>query len=637
VYPYLKNHQTKACLPLKKYHTYAQFNFRKKKRLPRLCFFFMVWLYGVCSYAQLPADTTQQKVKSIQYFLEQQSNNSFIYKKLYEWLVISKDSNIFKNDMLSAFETENAKYNNKVISSIKIKQISPFAKSILDTLDFTTNALEKQLSKLRFETKESIIKNNLTFKNGEFVKVQKLKDSERLLRSLNFITDALIVVEPAATDTSLVSVLVITQDSYPYGGLLSLSGTYPRFGLYSRNVLGYGLEIEHEINTKPTKNRSFGIYENLSWQNIYGSYFTLHAEVKDQHDAHYYSIGAQKDFFIPEIKYAGGFNIYRNYAMDTDPESFPQGYHDNYNYLIQDYWGGKSILINADNFFDRSSLTFNAQGLFSEYFELNDSMMQLPKYIPNMSFFGSVSFSKRDFYKNQLIYNYGRTEDVPYGFLSTLSVGYNHNELKNRYFAGAHLSLGKALIPNNGYLLISGDLQSFFYNKQPEDSRLKLKAQYISPLKKVGMHRWRAFLSANYIKGYHNSYPNYIYVSERNDGIRAFNSNALWGTNKFVISSETILFSSREFLGFKMAFFSFYDMAWIADSKKVFRNKPFYSLGGGFRIRNDYLVINTIQIQLAYFPRVPPQGVSFDFRLSTEQVNSFNQLAPRKPYVDVYE
>jgi len=627
----------KACLPLKKNHTYTPFNLCKNKRWRWLCFCFMMLLQGVCTYAQIPTDTAQQKDKSIQHYLQQQSKNSFIYKKLYEWLVVSKDSNVFKNDMLTAFENENAKYNNKVISSVKIKQISPFAKSILDTLDFTTNGLEKRLSKLRFETKESIIKNNLTFKNGEFVRAQKLKDSERLLRSLNFITDALIVVEPAATDTSLVNVLVITQDSYPYGGLLSLSGTYPRFGLSSRNVFGYGLEIEHQISTRPTENRSFGIYESLRWQNIYGSYFTFHAEVKDQYDAHYYSIGAQKDFFIPEIKYAGGFNIYRNYAMDTDPESFPVGYHNNYDYLIQDYWGGKSILIHTENFFDRSSLTFNAQALFSEYAGLNDTMMQLPRYVPNVSFFGSVSFSKRDFYKNQLIYNYGRTEDVPYGFLTALSFGYNHNELKNRYFAGAHLSLGQALIPNKGYLLLSGDLQSFFYHKQPEDSRLKLKAQYISPLNKVGMHRWRTFLSANYIKGYHNSYPNYIYVSERNNGIRAYNSNALWGTNKFVVSSETILFSSKEFFGFKMAFFSFYDMAWITDSKKLFRSKPFYSLGGGFRIRNDNLVINTIQVQLAYFPRVPPQGVSFDFRLSSEQVNSFNQLAPRKPYVDVYK
>ncbi|SMO77327.1 hypothetical protein SAMN06265379_10788 [Saccharicrinis carchari] len=614
--------------------------FTQKRYLLLLCVFFMLCSPPTCIYAQSPVtatDTIKQKDKSLQYYLKQQSENSLVYKKLYEWLVVSKDSNIFKSDLLSEFDKENAKYNHKVISSIKIKQVSPFAKSILDTLGITTNRLEERLSKLRFETKESIIKNNLTFKNGEFVKGQNLKDSERLLRSLNFITDALIVVEPASTDTSLVNVLVITQDSYPYGGLLSLSGTYPRLGFYSRNVLGFGLEMGHELNTRPTKNRSFGIYEYLRWQNIYGSYFTLKAEVKDQHDVHFYTIGAQKDFFIPEIKYAGGFNIHRNYAMDTNPISFPAGYHNNYDYLIQDYWAGKSIMTNAENFFNRSSLTFNAQALFSKYYALSDSMRQLPRYLPNQSLFGSVSFSKRDFYKNQLIYNYGRTEDVPYGFIGALSFGFNHNEIKNRLFAGAHFSSGKALIPNKGYLFLSGDLQSFFYRKKPEDSRLKLKAQYISSLKKVGLHRWRAFLSADYVKGYHNSYPNYLYISESRQGIKAFNSKALWGTEKMVVSAESILFSSRELLGFKMAFFGFYDMGWISNGKSVFRNKPFYSLGGGFRIRNDNLVINTIQIQLAYFPRVPPQGTLFDFRMSTEQVNSFKQLAPRKPYVDVYK
>ncbi|WP_152541812.1 BamA/TamA family outer membrane protein [Saccharicrinis fermentans] len=582
-------------------------------------------------------DTSAQKEISIQKYLKQQSNNSFIHKKLYEWLVVSKDSNISKNEIFAALEKENEKYTNKIIRSIKIKQISPFAKSILDTIGISTSKVGKHLDDLRFETKPSIIKSNLTFKRGEFVNMRKLKDSERILRSLNFITDALIIVEPAIIDTSLVNVLVITQDSYPYGVRLSISGNNAQFGLYSKNALGYGLEVEHKINTQKTEDGRIGLYEHLRWENIYGSFITLDTEFNNTYNSNSQSIGAQKDFFIPEIKYAGGFKISKNFKINHLNKSTGNEYLNNHDHLIQDYWIGRSYLINAENFFNRSNLTILGQTMFSDYYNMVDTLMEFPHYKPNFSIFGSVAFSKRDFYKNQLIYNYGRTEDVPYGFLGSLSFGYNQNDQKNRYYSAAHFSFGKTLIPNKGYLYISSDIQSFFHKGQPEDSRIKLQAKFISSLNRIGVHRLRSFLSASYVNGYHNSYPNYIYINQSNNGLRGYSSHLLKGTQKIVFSNENILFSSKELLGFKMAFFSFFDMAWISNRSKYFNNKPFYSIGGGFRIRNDHLVFNTIQVQLAYFPRIPTDGKEFAHRLTSEQTNSFNQFAPQKPYVDIYK
>ena len=621
---------------MKKYYTYL---ITHKPAGFYLFAILLIWeglFFSINSNAQtVPKDSTYQQKKSIQQYLKDQSNQSFVYKKLYEWLVISKDSNKKESDFFTEFELENAKYNNKVIRSIKIKKVSPFAKNILDTLNFTTSKLEKQLSRLRFETQTSIIKNNLTFKNGEFIKPHKLKDSERLLRSLNYITDALIVVEPAAADTSLVDVLIFTQDSYPYGATLSLSGKYPGAGFYSKNVLGYGFELEHSFSTKPVNNRNFGFFENLRWQNIYGSYFTLNATYSDVSNSHYYSIGSQKNFFIPEIKYAGGFNIIRNYKIN-DP-SLEDEYSNNYNYLIQDYWAGKSYMIRAENFFNRSNLTFLTQAMFTNYYQLPDSIGYLPQYIANTYILGSISFSKRDYYKNNLIYNYGRTEDVPYGFLGSISGGLNHNNIKNRVFLGGHFSFGKSLIPNRGFLYFRSDIQSFFYKKQPEDTRIKLQTKYISSLQNIGKHWWRSFLSVNYIKGFHNSRPDYIYINESNNGIRAFRSHDIKGTKKIVLSSENILFSSKEIIGFKTAFFSFFDMAWLANEQKVLKTTPYISLGGGLRLRNDHLVFKTIQLQLAYFPKIPPGGVEYDFRLTSEVTNRFDQFSPKKPYNNIYK
>ncbi len=613
-----------------------------------LCGLFLISLFFLNEFHALsqnnPNVTTtskdtlkQNNNQSIQEYLKHQSSNSFIYKKLYEWLVVSQDSAVSKNDVLTAFEVENKKYNNKVIRSVLIKQVSPFAKNILDTLNFTTNKLEKYLSSLRFETKKSIIKNNLTFKKGEFVKAYKLNDSERILRSLSFIRDALIVVEPAIADTSLVNVLVFTQDSYPYGANINSIGRNIEVGFYSKNVLGYGLEVEHSFSNQSPGKQKIGIREKLSWNNIYGSNISLSAAISRMNTSNYYTIGAQKDFHIPEIKYAGGFNLTRNYKITKDSDKPTFVWENNHHYLEQDYWLGRSYLINAENFFDRSNITLMGQALLTDYYQIVDSLSEIPRYLPNVNIFGSISFSKRDYYKNKLIYNYGRTEDVPYGFLGSISFGYNQNKLKLRYYAGAHFSFGKALIPNKGYFYFSSDLQSFLYNGIPEDARIKLQTNYISSLINLGKHRWRTFLSLNYITGIDNSYPNYVFINEYNQGLRAFRSSELMGTKKLVVSSENILFSSKEVLGFKVAFFSFFDMAWIAENSQLLKAKTYFSLGGGFRIRNDHLVFKTIQIQLAYFPKIPPGGSEYDFRLTSETVNSFNQFSPRKPYIDIYK
>ncbi|TLX71488.1 hypothetical protein E9993_20260 [Labilibacter sediminis] len=591
-------------------------------------------------YAQQPNDTPNDTVnnqnKSIQEYLKDYSENSYINRKLYEWLVVSADSELSLNEILFDIEEEYKKYNNKPIRNINIKKVSPFAKNILDTLDFTTNKVEKGLSQIRFETKESVIRNALTFKKGEFVNTQHLYDSERILRSLSFITEALILVEPAMQDTSMVDILVITQDSYPYGVNAS-AGSNPKFGFYSKNILGYGIEMNHTIYTTPTNKNNFGIYESVTWNNIYGSYLTFDADYANYKDLHRYKLGINKRFFTPEIKYAGGFNITHNYKIEDPDLDSTKNWSNNHSYLYQNYWFGRSFLINADNFFDRSNFSIMGQSILTRYYNTPDSLNKLPQYKPNLFILASFAFSKRNFYKNNLIYNYGRTEDVPYGFLLSTSFGYNYNQLKTRYYLGGHFSFGKALIPNKGYFYFSGDYRSFLYNNIPEETIINLQANYISSLINIGKQRWRSFLSTNYVKGYNQTVDDYIYINEQSEGLRAYNSYQLQGTRKFVLSTENIVFSSRQTLGFKVAFFTFYDMAWIATDKNVFKNKAFYSLGGGFRIRNDQLVINTIQIQLAYFPRIPPGGIEYNFRLSGEQVSSFKQFEPPKPYTDVYK
>jgi len=599
---------------------------------------FIIFLFSTSFnlFSQIKNDSIENSKIKVQNLQNGNNSNSVILKKLNEWLVISKDSGLTERELLSQFEAENQKYNQSIIREIKIKQVSPFAKSILDTINISSSSIGKKLEKYRFETNRNIIKNNLLFKNGEYINLDDIKDSERMIRSLSFIDDALIIIEPASIDTSLVDILVLTQDNYPYGGNIGLIDKNIEVGIYSQNVLGLGLEMNHIISSKLKTNGKPGFSERLRWSNIYGSHISMSLNMDKLANLDQFNTSIVKNFYTQEVKYAGGFALIKNHRVD--PTFNTQDIlKNNFDYFNQDYWIGRSFLINTTNYFDRSNLGFMGEFKANNYFNLPDSLSSRTDFVENLTLFTSISFSKRDYYKNSLIYNYGRTEDVPHGLLSSVTFGYNYNEIQERYLVGLHFSTGRAIIPNRGYLFFSSDFQSMFYKNKTENIINRMQAQYISPLVNFKNNRLRNFISLYYLQGDKLSTQDYIYLKESTIGLTAYNSKSLKGLKKAVIKTESVLFLPKDLVGFKMACFSFFDIAWITEKDNVFISSPYSVMGIGLRLRNDHLVIKTLQLKLAYFPKLPPGGVDLDFRLSGSEIGRFNDFNIKKPYQDIFK
>src|SRR5690606_29404949 len=85
---------------------------------------------------------------------------------------------------------------------------------------------------------------------------------------------------------------------------------------------------------------------------------------------------------------------------------------------------------------------------------------------------GSFSFSTRHYFRDRLVYSYGRTEDIPYGQKITFSGGLEHNEFSNRSFASLHMSMGRFL-PDLGYLYAEVLLESFYRNGKSEQGIIR--------------------------------------------------------------------------------------------------------------------------------------------------------------------
>ena len=107
------------------------------------------------------------------------------------------------------------------------------------------NWLFRTANKLHVVTRATVIEQILLFKRGERVSVQKIDESERLLRNNRFIYDA--EIRPLASGDGSVDIEVITRDSWSIDlvGSVSRSGGNNKtsFGLKEYNLLGTGLRL----------------------------------------------------------------------------------------------------------------------------------------------------------------------------------------------------------------------------------------------------------------------------------------------------------------------------------------------------------------------------------------------------------
>ncbi|TAJ15671.1 hypothetical protein DMA11_00250 [Marinilabiliaceae bacterium JC017] len=566
-------------------------------------------------------------------YINQRASKSRVNKWLQELIVDTRDT--IKKDYQYNIDyvKDYQKLTGKQIRTIYISQLDPFGTTVNDTLMYTENWFVKTGNKLRFTTSEKIIRKNLTFEKGDAVDPTNLSESERLLRQLAFISDAKILVRPSESDTSMVDVVVISQDRYPHAFSIGTQGAKPELTLYSRNMFGQGFGFSQSFIATSPKSPEFGFKSSMQLQNIQGSRIDLNIDYTNRNEKHELKAKAERSFYLSDMKYGGGLYINRSFKNENIDGVDQIEIEDTLNYFITDTWAGRAFKLNTANYFDQSNFYVSFQHMYSDFYDLCDSLNNNPALNRNTYYFMSLSFSKRNYYKNNLIYSYGRTEDVPYGFLGSLTFGYNKNKEDILPYMGGYFSAGKALIPNQGFFYFNVEANSFFRDGKSHRGVIKLGINYFSNLLNVGTGKLRNFVDLHYIKGFNRLDSEYIYLKGNAEGLTAFSNKEVKGKEKLVLNVENVFFTTKRILGFRMAAFSFTDMGFIGDGNhNVFSQDYYLSLGGGVRLRNDKLVFKTIQIRLAYMPIVPDGATPFKIELSSEAAKGFNDFVPGAPY-----
>jgi len=257
--------------------------------------------------------------------------------------------------------------------------------------------------------------------------------------------------------------------------------------------------------------------------------------------------------------------------------------------------------------------------IYDRPFILPDTYYDLSKY---RIYLASIAFSVQKYYKTNLLYSYGRTEDIPTGGLLRLTMGREFNEFnsfRKRTYLGAEIAFGKSE-KNLGYFYTSAGLATFIDGKQSRQGLLSFRLNYFSNLVSFRTSKIRNFVSFDYTRGIDRNSDEFLFYDKRN-GFSGIKNDSIRGKQRLAVSLESVLFSPLNVYGFRFAFFGFADLSFLSGSNEVFGSG--YSLSGigvGIRIRNDNLIFNTFQLRLGFFPYPPSYSRINNFTVSGEQL-----------------
>lgn len=524
------------------------------------------------------------------------------------------------------FET----YSGKHITAIHITQANVF--SPRDPAE-KVGWVQRLIDKIHIRTKREQLVQNLLFKTGDTINPYVMGINEELLRSLPNLSTAYFVIMPDPHDPTGVTVNIFARDNWSISADWRLRSIENNLSVFDRNFLGTGDELKL-IFTSEKGFKNIGTEIDYTARNLLGSFTDLTVKMGVGANSNIGQFTVDRPFILPS-DWAFGFNASRAYKREelilTDTSYY-------INRFKVDGWIGKSWCLNWHN----GTSIYIAASLGKEQYSNRPPITESlnPYYHNSDLFLFSLGFARRNYFQGNMIYGYGRTEDIPYGFRVELVAGREWEEkLGQRDYLGMRGYWGN--LAGDHYIEAGAALGSFFTSdRKLQQSVISSHIKYFTPLLRVRTSYIRLFgvLSAtmgfNRLEGEREALR---YEKHQGPGIRGLETNSwLSGYNRLTMSSETVLFTPLFLYHFRFAFFMFGDVGWMGYNNNLFRNRFTGAVGAGVRIKNERLIFNNIQIRLGYaFNRPPEVGYSY-FSISNEQDFQEPAFAPGQPQIVPY-
>ena len=615
-------------------------------------------------YAQEPADTSGYRIKSRDSLIIKSNKDSlsfeiqkkrmdasgqfydkvksathrnFFSRQLYPLLFKNPPTNTFPEKVSGNESLPYLEEKGKVIKSIRIKKIAVFGSTVFDTTAVSDYWIDKTLNDIHFPTLDRVIKSYIQIHEGDRVNPILISDNERIIRQSALFEDARFILD-SIPGTDSVNVVLIVRDVFPIGFDVKVkSGNRSSFRLFNRNILGFGHQLEQsfELDTRNSKflYLSEGAYKI---RNINRSFTNAVLLWQNKPEIKRIGVEITKPFITPETRYGGGANIQMASSWlipgITDPATKIE-------YSVYDFWSGYSTIINR---FKSPSADRSIFAITGRYYNINYSIapaLVVQTEIPAVTlnrYIAAVSLIKSGYYRSNMIYSFGRTEDIPTGHFAQLIGGYETSILARRYYSGFKLLSGKQL--NKGGFIYSWLEGGGYWSKNSlTDGIIGMGAEYISMLYKAGSFRMRSFASFNYKTGFNRESTGILQLSNK-DYSETFKAYQVADHQRLRARAETVVFTPYYLLGFRFAAYSFVEAAMLAPSGKYVLSGNLYpAIGLGIRIRNENLAFSTFQLSFTWFGRSDAKGRNLMFEFTDIPQVDLNRFSIGPPEFTDYK
>ncbi len=528
-------------------------------------------------------------------------------------------------------------YTGRVIRNIEFRQLEIFGQSVQDTSKVPKKWNEKLGNSLHINTQEKVLRNRLVISSGDTINPDVLADNERLIRELPYIDDAVVFIREISPDS--VDVVFLTKDVFALGaGFEVFDIDYGRAGIWNNNLLGVGHELYYYLSWNYNEYPNYGNRLGYRIQNIGNTFITANVEYVNRWKLESFKIYLNRDFVTPQTKYAGGGGY--EWIREIRNVEFPDTVlvDEILMYNLQDFWFGRSfVFLPSKKSGGRRNIALTGRitrFLFIDRPDVNISL--LSEYHDRTTFLASVGLSNQYFRKSKLIYEFGRSEDIPLGSMLNLTMGIEMNEYLNRPYLGLSYSIAKEWA-NAGYLYQRLDIGGFI-DEGIEQGQVDYSLDYFSSLMNpAGRYNYRLFVSANYRIGLNRFEDEFLQLSKLDD-IRGLTSSELRGNQLISLKLEGVCYSPHKPLGFGFKYFVFVDAGMITNRNKVLINNPVYTgFGAGLQFKNENLVFTTIQLRLAYYPIVPENTSPEYFQFTGIPNRRFDDFVVPRPKILQYK
>lgn len=603
--------------------------------------FFLILLFFFCQGVLLAQVTkTDKDSTDIYKKIEDYSKKRRFTKTLHK-LVFRSTAKKPTTDSKNVPKQNFTPFEGKIIRHITIQSHDPFGFSFTDSTQTVNSWAEKTGNFIHIKTKYFAIKNILLIKENTPLDTFLLNETERLIRSQNFIRRVQITAKDANIAKDSVDLHIAVLDAWSFIPNGSISTSKTKLTLKNRNFLGFGHEFNNSV-IKSLDDGNYGYDMNYRVPNIKNTFIATTIAYKNDLDGYYSKVlNIERPFYSPLTRWAGGIYLDEQFRKDSLQNAQSESSLQNFKYHTQDFWAGHAFKIfDGTSEKERStSLITSARYLHVGYKERPTAVFDSIGYFANESFYlGSIGIASRQFVKDDYIFRDGTIEDVPVGTVYAVTSGYQRKNQNNRMYIGVKIALGNYF--KWGYLSTNLEVGSFLDHSHLEQTTISLQANYFTRLIALGSNwKMRQFIKPQILIGtnrlsspgdritidrnnrFKGVYDNY-YDLKNGAGIPGFDSE-LMGTKKYVLALQTQFYSPWDLWGFRLNPYVNLSAAMLGEEgSTLLNNKLYSSIGIGVIIRNDYLTFSSFQLSFSFYPKIPGHGDNI-FKTNAFETNDF--------------